>query len=560
MPDHRKAIDACLFAKYLILFFTLSMVCPAQAPDSGVKIFNNSIVQLAPQGPFAPLSLSDEARQRPLTIHFSLQMPNQQEKEARIIKREVISSAEMKERYSGNEEDFTRLVNWLKSQSFEIRRTTPDFGDVYASASVAQIEKSLGVKMVPVTSGGITTPNASTPPQLPAAVGNHVTAILGLQPSIQAVKHSTLSSGSGGSQRVGPIPRPASARQRAFMVRDILRTYNVDPLGATGAGQVIAILIDTFPSRADLSTFWQRNGLAVNPSQIQLINVQGKGTPLLPPQGEESLDAEWASGIAPGAVIRVYASQSLQYPYLDEALDQIYEDAQTIPGLRQVSISLGLREDLVSQGEIDSEHVKFSNLAAIGVNVFVSSGDAGSNPDRSGKGRSLDPQVEYQASDPFTVAVGGTSLQVDSSTGKVLSEVAWGGSGGGISAVFDRPMWQDAYKGILVSKRGVPDVSSVADPNPGAFVWLNGKESPYGGTSWSAPVWAGFCALLSDARTRHGQKPVGFIVPLLYALPYTISFRDITVGSNGAYQSGIGWDAVTGLGVPNLKAIFDALP
>jgi kumamolisin len=254
----------------------------------------------------------------------------------------------------------------------------------------------------------------------------------------------------------------------------------------------------------------------------------------------------------------VYASGSLQYLYLDEALDQIYADAQTSPGLRQVSISLGLREDLVSAGEISSEHAKFLNLAAIGVTVFVSSGDAGSNPDRTGKARSADSQVEYEASDPFTVAVGGTSLQIDAA-GKPLSEVAWGNSGGGISTVFERPGWQDKYKNVLISKRGVPDVSSVADLTPGAFVWLNGKQARYGGTSWSTPVWAGFCALLADARKKNGKKPLGFIAPVLYNLPYNGPFRDITVGSNGAYQAGTEWDAVTGLGVPNLKALFSAL-
>jgi kumamolisin len=546
-------------ARVAITFFVLALIVngesSAQAPTSDVKIFTNSIVPLPPHGPLESLSLSNEAKQRRLAIHFSLETRNQDEKEARVLKGELISPTEMKEKYSGSEKDFGTLVAWLKSQGFQITRTTPDFANVYATATISQIEKTLRVKMVPVTYNGITTPNAATPPQLPNFLGDHVTAILGLQPYVQAVKHSLAAPSSGTLQGKPQTSTVSSSAHGPFMIHDILTAYNADSLGASGTGQVIAILIETLPSMEDLKTFWQKNHLAVKPSQIQFINVQGEKNPLLPPQGEESLDAEWASGIAPGATVRVYASGSLQYLYLDEALDQIYADAQTNPGLRQVSISLGLREDLVSAGEISSEHAKFLNLAAIGVTVFVSSGDSGSNPDRTGKARSVDSQVEYEASDPFTVAVGGTSLQIDSA-GKPRSEVAWGNSGGGISTVFERPTWQDKYKNVLVSKRGVPDVSSVADPTPGAFIWLNGKEARYGGTSWSTPVWAAFCALLADAR----KKPLGFIAPVLYGLPYNGPFRDITIGSNGAYKAGSEWDAVTGLGVPNLKALLNALP
>jgi len=238
-------------------------------------------------------------------------------------------------------------------------------------------------------------------------------------------------------------------------------------------------------------------------------------------------------------------------------LDRIYADALTIPGLRQASISLGLREDLVSQDETGAEHAQFSKLAAIGVAVFVSSGDQGSDPQQFG---SSGIQVEYEASDSSAVAVGGTTLALDPATGKVTSETAWANSGGGISTRFERPAWQDKFKDILASKRGVPDVSCVADPNPGAFVWLNGKELSRSGTSWSAPVWAGFLALISEAREKRGKKPLGFLAPALYRVSDTAAFRDITVGNNGAYKADKRWDAVTGLGVPNLRELIAALP
>jgi kumamolisin len=80
-----------------------------------------------------------------------------------------------------------------------------------------------------------------------------------------------------------------------------------------------------------------------------------------------------------------------------------------------------------------------------------------------------------------------------------------------------------------------------------------------GGTSWSAPIWAGFGALIAEAREKQGKKPLGFLAPALYKLPPGVGIRDITSGSNGAFQAGPGWDPVTGLGVPDVKALIQAL-
>jgi kumamolisin len=542
----------------------------AQSPDDGYKHFDNSIIKLPTEAQPTYAALSDDALQRKMVLHFALETNNVRELEARVARGDIVSPAEMKEKYSGSEKYFNQLVTWLKGEGFHITKTSPDHTNVYASATVAQIEKSLGTKMVPVTYKGITGPAATTAPKLPHDIGDHVIAIDGLQPFVQAIKH-TVPREEYDRKRAqsGPArPRPATATQPTYKVGDILKAYNADGLGVKGVGQVIAILIDTVPQTSDLQTFWKKNGLGVGLTQIQLINVQGAGTPLPPREGEETLDTEWASGIAPGATIRVYASGSLEYSYLDSALDSIYADAQTNKGLRQVSISLGLREDLVSPGEVDIEHTTFLKLAAIGVTVFVSSGDAGSNPDQTGHARSPDMVVEYESSDPATVAVGGTTLAFNNAHDTVVSETGWVDSGGGVSILvgtggalkFPRPIWQASYSSISSAGRLVPDVSCVADPDPGAFVWLNGNEWPVGGTSWSTPVWAGFSALIAESRQKKGKPSLGFLAPVLYRLIGNQGFRDITSGSNGAYHAGIGWDPVTGIGVPNVKALILALP
>jgi len=74
-----------------------------------------------------------------------------------------------------------------------------------------------------------------------------------------------------------------------------------------------------------------------------------------------------------------------------------------------------------------------------------------------------------------------------------------------------------------------------------------------GGTSWSAPVWAAFCALINDARIKARRPALPFLNPIIYQLIGTASFRDIQEGNNGAFQAGQGYDMVTGIGVPNIR-------
>jgi kumamolisin len=168
------------------------------------------------------------------------------------------------------------------------------------------------------------------------------------------------------------------------------------------------------------------------------VNVTG--VPLPAPEGEETLDVEWSSGVAPGATIRIYATGSLAFVDLDRALDQIIADLPNQPGLRQLSISLGLGETYLGgpNGEVATQHQKFLTLAASGVNVFVSSGDAGSNPDETGHSSGGPVQAEYASSDPFVIGVGGTTLVLNPA-GAVASETGWANGGGGKSRFFDRP-------------------------------------------------------------------------------------------------------------------------
>lgn len=546
------------------------------------KVFRDSVTPLpvaagATASGLIVQSVEPDHRHDVMTVLFSLEVPAaaREEIERRVEQGEVIPPDELNKLYATDQAAEKSLVSWLKGQGFDITHVTPDGSGVYASASVEQIEKSLAVRMARVTKDGITYTAAADAPSLPADVGRNVHAIIGLQPFRQMHKHSrrypalamhkpslvsTLDREVDRHAADDPAAQPApNLNMPPYKVGDILRAYNAENLGVTGKGQTIAILIDTFPKDDDLKAFWTRNGLSTSHT-IQKINVTGKTLP--PPEGEETLDAAWASGIAPGATIRIYATGSLAFVDLDLALDRIIADLPTQPGLRQLSISLGLGETYMGgpQGEVATQHQKFLRLAAAGVNVFVSSGDAGSNPDDTGHGSSGPLQAEYESSDSAVIGVGGTTLKMTASG--AVTETGWSGSGGGTSIFFKRPTWQ---KGITVSaansadRRLVPDVSLAADPNTGALLIFQGQAIQIGGTSWSAPVWAGFCALLNEARAKAGLPLLGFINPLIYPLKGSASLRDIKRGSNGAFSAANGYDLVTGLGVPNVKALMATL-
>jgi kumamolisin len=539
---------------------------------SNRKVFQDSVTPIhAEQGlTLNGLMINDvrpEHRAEKMTLHFSFEIPAkaQAELEEKVARGEVLSPAELKENYSPAKADVEKLEAWLKAQGFEILPAQHDGSSIYARASVGQIEKSLAVTTVRVTKEGITYTAAQDAPSLPVEVGQAVHAIIGLQPFRKAYKHSRMKPPKNENRLsladdspATDAPSPSISNAPPYLVSEILKAYNADGLAVTGKGQTIAILIDTFPANKDLAAFWKANKVACTLKQIQKINV--KGGPLPAQEGEETLDASWASGIAPGATVRIYASGSLQFVDLDMTLDRIIADLAAVPGMRQLSISLGLGEHFLggANGEVATQHQKYLKLAAAGVNVFVSSGDAGSNPDNTGHSPTGPTQAEYASSDPCVVGVGGTSLTLDSG-GAVAGETGWVSGGGGKSIFFNRPAWQTGAGVPAGTNRLVPDVSLAADPNEGAFLILHGKVNQIGGTSWSAPTWAGFCALINEARKNAGKPPLPFLNPLLYPLNGSTSFRDIKAGSNGAYNAGPGYDLVTGVGVPNVKQLITAL-
>src|SRR5208337_4985673 len=108
-----------------------------------------------------------------------------------------------------------------------------------------------------------------------------------------------------------------------------------------------------------------------------------------------------------------------------------------------------------------------------------------------------------------------------------------------------------------------PDVSANAD----FTFYVCGDQTTctanyYGGTSFAAPMWAGYIALANQQAKTNGDPVVGFINPAIYPIgvssSYNTDFHDVTSGSNG-FPAVIGYDLATGWGSPNGAALINAL-
>lgn len=524
------------------------------------KLFHDSVIELPVQGGTTATGLRVEGvgaehRDDTMNISFSLSPDERrnEELEQRAARGERVPIDEIRNRYGVSQEQVQPLFDWLHTHDFVVDKVTPDRTGIYTHAKASAVSAALQVDLVRVTSNGLGYTSARNAPSLPSEIAANVRAIGGLQPQRRARKHLR---GFEGRQSVAGAAAGKAASVHGYLVGQILKAYNAANLGSTGAGQTIGIVIDAAPTPADLLAFWQINGVNTDAGRIQVVSVNAG--PLPAPSGEETLDAQWSSGIAPEATVRIYATGSLKFTDIDKALDAVLADIGTVPGLNQVSMSMGLSEAYMAAAEMKTQHAKFVRLAAAGVNVFVSSGDAGSNPDMTGQNPIGPLRTEFEASDPCVLGVGGTTL-VLAADGSVASETGWSGSGGGKSSMFPRPTWQRG-KGVAPgAMRLVPDLSLAADPDRGACIVLHGHAREIGGTSWSAPTWAGFCALLNEARAKAGKDPFAFLAPLFYSAPGTKCFRDITSGSNGNYDAQVGHDLVTGLGVPDVASILQNL-
>lgn len=311
----------------------------------------------------------------------------------------------------------------------------------------------------------------------------------------------------------------------------VRHAYGFDQIAGDGSGQTIGIVVayGSPTLQSDLANFSSTYGLPA--ASLKVYYPQGTPAADSGWALETSLDVEWAHAMAPGASIVVVVAKTANLSNLLSAVDY--------------AVSLGAKQIGMSWGgsEFSSETSYDSHFNKTGVTFVAASGDNGAG-------------VMWPAASQYVVGVGGTTLQLDGGA-NIWSEVAWAGSGGGISAYEPKPSGQVAWN--AAAKRAVPDVAFDADPNSGFSVYIsnyNGSTGwvTVGGTSAGAPQWAALFALVNGGRST----PLTGAVNTLYRAgltSYYSYYRDVTDGNNGGYSALPCYDPVTGLGsplVPNL--------
>ena len=358
----------------------------------------------------------------------------------------------------------------------------------------------------------------------------------------------------------GPLSSPSPV---GFKPTQISHAYGFDQIsfngGITGdgTGQTIAIVnaYDTPNIQSELQAFDAQFGIPNPPSFKRVAQDGSTNYPAVDPRGvgtnnwevETALDVEWSHALAPGANILLVEADNNGTDLENVAVPF----AASQPGVSVVSMSFGA-DEFATEKNLDSLFTTPSGHT--GVTFIASTGDGGS-------------PGEYPAYSPNVLAVGGTSLTLNSQN-SITNETGWSGSGGGISTIESQPSYQSGVVTQSTTRRTIPDVAFDANPGTGVTIYdsyNNGTSSPWvqiGGTSMSAPSWAAMIAIANQGRSIAGlpnlDGPTGTL-PAIYSLPSS-DFHDITSGSNGTNSSaGPGYDLVTGRGSPNAPLVVSGL-
>jgi kumamolisin len=490
---------------------------------------------------------------------------------------QALSIEELARSYGAPSENIRRVEHTLRAFGLRVDGVGPTARSLRVSGTAAAMEAAFQTAVAihhSAAQGEYRGREGSV--SVPAEIAGLVDSVVGLDQ--RRVAHRKATAAAVSASPLGPA--------------DLETRYNF-PAG-DGAGQKIAIAEFGSPLKAgpvlppawfpdDVASFCQSHGRPVpdirtvpvnlaplSAAQLQTLPAQIADA-VLEETGEVMLDVEIVAALCPAAEISVYYASWDQKGWLD-LIERVTADQPAA-----LSISYGLAEDSPDwePAVLQAINAALQAAAMAGITVCVSTGDDGSGcnmPDSLA-------HVEFPASSPFVLAVGGTMLTGEEETGwwqspgQRAGNEQGGATGGGVSAIFARPAWQTAdlpsINAGAIEGRIVPDAAALAGPPLYQFTF-KGQSTPRGGTSASTPVWATLVARLNaELPTAKRQR---FLTPLLYqsgssGMPVgAAGCKDIVSGNNAShpspgkgYEARSGYDAVTGWGVPDGKMLLAEL-
>jgi len=464
--------------------------------------------------------------------------------------RHFLTVAQFTQQFGPTKQDYQAVVKFARSKGFSVTNTPANRLLVHINGTVSQINKAFHVAMTtyrhPTENRTFYSPDRE--PSLDLSVP--VTHIAGLnnfslpRPKFKRAPANFRRNSTG------------SGPSGAYLGSDMRAAY-YGGTALTGSGQAVGLLEFDGYNMNDVtaSLAGQRNSVP-----IQNVLLDGASAGSDGDDGEQVLDIVQAASMAPGmSQIRVYIAPGTSQIGVGDV--DIFNDMATENIAKQLSCSWGWNPDDTAQ--LDPI---FQEFAAQGQNLFVAAGDAGAYTGSNSTDNS------YPAESVYVVAVGGTDLTTNGAGGPWQSETAWLDSGGGSADDgFAIPSWQagvaNSSNQASTTIRNVPDVA--AEANTDNYLCDQGScTGDYGGTSFAAPRWAGFLALVNQQVVANGNSTLGFINPTIYSIgkgaSYNDVFHDITSGNNNngdgeSYSAVVGYDLVTGWGSPNGQNLINTL-
>ena len=474
--------------------------------------------------------------------------------------RHFLTVQEFTARFGPTQEDYDAVVRYAKARGLAVVGGSRDGMNVQVEGSVSSIETafhvSMGLYQHPTENRTYFAPDREPMVDLPFQLW-HISGLDNFSiPHPLYVKKSDFAAAHGiNANAVVSHATTGSGPSASFLGSDMRAAY-YGGTALTGAGQNLGLFEFLGTDLADLTTYFKNVG-QTNNVPVSVISTDGTSTSCVDTRAggncddtEQTLDMTQALGMAPGL-----SSLVMYVGSTDTAIISAMTTHNPLP--TTIGCSWGW-----TPADPSTLNPYFQRMAAQGQNFFAASGDSSTWSSRN---------EAWPADNAFVVSVGGTDLVTASAGGPWKSETAWVDSGGGISPDgIAIPSWQQlagvinsTNKGSTTLRNG-PDVS--ANANFTFYVCADQTTctaNSYGGTSFAAPMWAGYIALVNQQLANTGQPPIGFINPTIYSQSvtsaYPTEFHDITSGTSGSFSAVANYDLVTGWGSPNGTGLINAL-
>lgn len=483
----------------------------------------------------------------------------------------VMTRAQLASSYGASQEDIDKVVATFVALGLKSVGTNASTRTVRLSGTVTALEQAFQVKLINYAHANGNYRGRVGYVHTPVAVKDIVVGVFGLDN--RQVAHRRRHPARDATAARHPLSVPDSWYRPAE-----LAAHYQFPAG-DGSGQAVGLLeFGGGYFESDLKQFCAVANVPM--PTVKAISTDGTTTSAKDgAEGEVMLDIEVVAGVCPKATIVVYFAQFTEQGWI-AALDAAVQDQQNNPGV--VSVSWGYAEDadIWTEQAMTQVNESLKDAANLGITFCVAAGDDGSS-DALTDGSA---HVDFPGSSPYVLSVGGTTIPVK---GGPLPDIVWkegdglrndrgGSTGGGVSAVFPLPPWQEGLNIAPVNPgakagRCIPDLSANADWNASPYLLVvDGQAQPNGGTSAATPLVASLITLIN--ATRDPSKRVGYLTPVLYqrsgatgGTVGAVGCADVTSGDNttaqtGGYSAAAGYDAASGWGTPIGTKLQAAIP